>query len=342
MAAPDTFTVSPLVLARLGLPSVERLCERAGVAPSGALRTSEFFRLWSAAEEEIGDRDAGLRFGAEGIDRGYGFAAIVALHAPHFRSALAALDRYKRLTCPEVVEVEILGGEAKVRYRWLQATGQVPRLLVDTTMAALLELARRGTAGRVAPVRVELARRPMDRALLGRHFGCPVVFGAPHDAMVFESRALDAPFVTADGGAFARILGGLEARLGSGEGLSAFVGEVRVTIARQLSEGRQPSLAAVARRLAVSARTLQRRLDEGGTSFQVELAGVRRTTASRLLANTDLDPIAISLLLGFVEPNSFARAFRGWERTTPLRWRERHVTPSPAPGASMNNQGVSS
>ncbi len=325
MAAPDTFTVSPLVLARLGLSSIERLCERAGVAPGSALRTSEFFRLWSAVEEEIGDRDAGLRFGAEGIDRGYGVGAIVALHAPDFRSALAALGRYKRLTCPELVEVEVEGDEAKVRYRWLQATGQVPRLLVDTTMAALLELARRGAAGRVAPVRVELSRRPMDRALLYRHFGCPVVFAAPHDAMVFEKSALDASFVAADGGAFARLLEGLEARLGAGEGFSAVVGEVRVTIARQLSEGRQAHLAAVARRLAVSARTLQRRLDEGGTSFQAELAAVRRTTASRLLANTDLDPVAISLLLGFVEPNSFARAFRGWERTTPLRWRERHV-----------------
>lgn len=44
----------------------------------------------------------------------------------------------------------------------------------------------------------------------------------------------------------------------------------------------------------------------------------------RLLANTDLDPVAISMLLGFTEPNSFSRAFRVWERTTPLRWRERH------------------
>ncbi len=50
-----------------------------------------------------------------------------------------------------------------------------------------------------------------------------------------------------------------------------------------------------------------------------ERAGVRRTTASRLLANTELDTVAIAMLLGFMEPNSFARAFRAWERTTPLR-----------------------
>lgn len=328
MPGPDTFPVSPRVLAELGLPSIERVCERAGVAPSTALATSDFFRLWTAADEEMSDRGVGLRLGAGGIDGGYGVGAVVALHAPDFRRALAALGRYKRLTCPELVEVEVEGDEAIVRYRWLQATSEVPRLLVDTTMASLFELARRGTAGRVAPVRLELARRPMDRALLRRHFGCPVVFAAPHEAMVFDRSALDVPFVTADGGAFARLLEGLEERLSTGEGFSAVVGEVRVAIARQLSEGRRPSLAAVARRLTVSDRTLQRRLDECGTSFQQQLAGVRRTTASRLLANTELDPVAIAMLLGFVEPNSFARAFRAWERTTPLRWRERHARTS--------------
>jgi transcriptional regulator GlxA family with amidase domain len=53
---------------------------------------------------------------------------------------------------------------------------------------------------------------------------------------------------------------------------------------------------------------------------------VRRTTASRLLANTELDTVAIAMMIGFVEPNSFARAFRAWERTTPLRWRERQTS----------------
>ena len=144
--------------------------------------------------------------------------------------------------------------------------------------------------------------------------------------MVFDRAALDIPFLTADGGAFAHVLDGLEQRVRDGEGFSRLVGEVRVAIARQLSEGGRPSVAAVARRLKVSSRTLQRRLDESKTSFQQQLAGVRRTMASRLLAATELDTVAIAMLLGFVEPNSFARAFRGWERTTPMRWREREAS----------------
>lgn len=322
MSGPDTFAVSPRAFARAGVLSLEHLCERAGVAPSGTFRTDEFFRLWEAAEGVIRDRAAGLRLGAEGIDGGYGVASTVALHAPNFRRALAALARYKRLTCPEIVELEVAGDDAIVRYRWLQATREVPRLLVDTTTAALHALAWRGTAGRVQPVRLELARHPMDRVLLQRHFGCPIVFASQCDALVFERNALDVPFVTAGGGAFSRILSGLEERLRSGEGFPALIGDVRVAIARQFSEGRRASLAGVARRLAASTRTLQRRLDDSGTSFHEQLAMVRRTTSTRLLANTDLDPVAISMLLGFAEPNSFARSFRAWERTTPLRWRE--------------------
>ncbi|MBB4099354.1 AraC family transcriptional regulator [Sphingomonas kyeonggiensis] len=304
---------------------IERLCAHAGVAPSNAWVTSDFFRIWTAAEEEFQDPGAGIRFGDEGIARGYGVAAIVALHAPDFRSALAALSRYKSLTCPEFVEVEVKGGEAAVRYRWLQANGPVPRLLVDMTMASLRQLAWRGTGGKVTPIRLELTRRPSEEELLHRHFECPIVFGAASEAMVFDRAALDVPFLTADGGAFAHVLGDLEQRIRAGEGFPAFVGEVSVAIARQLSEGREPSVAAVAGRLNLSTRTLQRRLHELGTNFQEQLAGVRRTTAGRLLIATDLDAVAISMLVGFVEPNSFVRAFRRWERTTPTRWRAQRV-----------------
>ncbi len=316
MQGPDTFSPPPGVIAALGVP-IARLCERIGVKPSNAWLTSDFFALWAAADEALGDRSAGLRFGAEGIARGYGVASIVALHAPDFVRALGALSRYKRLTCPELVEVEIAAHEAIVRYRWLQATAAPPRLLVDTTMASLRELARRGAGGRVAPIRLELARRPGDHALLRRHFDCPIVFEAPYDAMVFDRAALDAPFGAADGGAFGHVFEGLEARISDGEGFSAIVGELRVAIARQLGEGHRPSLADVARRLRLSRRTLQRRLDDDETTFQQQLAEVRRLTACRLLANTELDPVAVWMLLGFEEPNSFTRAFRGWERTTP-------------------------
>jgi AraC-like DNA-binding protein len=72
----------------------------------------------------------------------------------------------------------------------------------------------------------------------------------------------------------------------------------------------------------MSSRTLQRRLEELGTSYQRLLDDVRRDTARRLLVDTDLDAGEVAFFLGFEELNSFTRAFHAWEGVTPSRWRE--------------------
>jgi AraC-like DNA-binding protein len=66
---------------------------------------------------------------------------------------------------------------------------------------------------------------------------------------------------------------------------------------------------------------MQRRLGELGTTYQELLDDVRRRSARRLLGHTDLEMGEIAFLLGFEEVNSFLRAFRGWEGTTPTKWR---------------------
>ena len=73
----------------------------------------------------------------------------------------------------------------------------------------------------------------------------------------------------------------------------------------------------VARRLAVSTRTLQRRLSEEGTSFQQELNGLRADLARHYLTNSRYSSAEISFLLGYSDPNSFIRAFHAWTGQTP-------------------------
>ena len=66
---------------------------------------------------------------------------------------------------------------------------------------------------------------------------------------------------------------------------------------------------------------MQRRLGELGTTYQDLLDGVRRQSARRLLADTDLGAGEVAFLLGFEEVNSFMCAFHTWEGITPARWR---------------------
>lgn len=312
-------------LADLGL-DVARILERAGVSrahlapPWGRVTTAEFFALWRAIEEIGGARDLGLRLGAEALPHRYNVATMAALHSPTLGEALQKLGKYKRLVCPEEVLVEVRRGEARLRFHWLLAEGDPPRLLVDATFASVLAMARRGAEKPITPVRVELARRRADAALLAGHFGCPIRFDAPVDLLVLPEASLAEPFVTHNADLLALLLPGLDAELDQRDRGRSLADEVRLALCRRMC-GERPSVDKVARDLRISPRTLQRRLEEAGTTYQRLLDEVRSRSARRLLARTDLDAGEVAFLLGFEEQNSFARAFQAWEGTTPARYR---------------------
>jgi len=74
--------------------------------------------------------------------------------------------------------------------------------------------------------------------------------------------------------------------------------------------------------LHISPRTLQRRLQESGSSFQRVLDEARHQMALYYLSNSVLELNEAAYLLSFEDPHSFGRAFRAWEGVPPARWRE--------------------
>jgi AraC-like DNA-binding protein len=84
-----------------------------------------------------------------------------------------------------------------------------------------------------------------------------------------------------------------------------------------LSEAGYPDLSAVAARLLTSPRTLKRRLQQAGSSFQVLLDEARRRDALRLLENPNLELRQIASALGYSDPPSFTRAFLRWTGERP-------------------------
>jgi AraC-like DNA-binding protein len=73
-------------------------------------------------------------------------------------------------------------------------------------------------------------------------------------------------------------------------------------------------------------RTLQRRLQDSGSSYQRLLNEARHQMARYYLSNSALELNEAAYLLGFEDPNSFGRAFRMWEGLPPSDWREIHRT----------------
>lgn len=103
---------------------------------------------------------------------------------------------------------------------------------------------------------------------------------------------------------------------------------VRAVLLEALPAG-SSSIDAVAQRLALSKRTLQRHLADESVGFQEVLSDVRQELARHYLRRTDISAGEISWLLGFQESNSFIRAFRSWTGTTPAAFRQGHAGSDP-------------
>jgi len=113
-----------------------------------------------------------------------------------------------------------------------------------------------------------------------------------------------------------------EAALASRPKTNDLVDQLRHLIEQTLKEG-EPNVERLARRLHLSARTLQRRLTEHKTSFQQVLDDVRYDLAVSYLKDDRLEVEQVAYLLGYGELRAFDRAFKRWSGLTPKEWRTR-------------------
>jgi AraC-like DNA-binding protein len=73
----------------------------------------------------------------------------------------------------------------------------------------------------------------------------------------------------------------------------------------------------------MSTRTVQRRLEELGTSYQDLVDDVRASLARTLLRDRAYSIVDVALELGYADLKSFYRAFRRWTGVPPGQWRAR-------------------
>lgn len=96
--------------------------------------------------------------------------------------------------------------------------------------------------------------------------------------------------------------------------------DVKVVLRRK--PGEFPGLEQVARELAMSSRTLHRKLGQHDLSFQDLLDDERRRVAEDLLSNTAMNIKQIGDQCGFAESQNFSQAFRRWTGMSPSEFRD--------------------
>ena len=144
------------------------------------------------------------------------------------------------------------------------------------------------------------------------------VAGGPYPVEVFETCAEALAWLDEDPG----LAAALDDLVHDACGSSALRARLRTVLMADLQEA--ATLSEAARALAISDRTLQRRLKQEGTTFAKELLQARLAEARRRIRDTDDPLVNIAIDTGFASQQHLSTAFKKATGEQPSVWRKRH------------------
>ncbi|NIB44982.1 AraC family transcriptional regulator [Pseudomaricurvus alkylphenolicus] len=156
---------------------------------------------------------------------------------------------------------------------------------------------------------------PEDTTVHRQVFGGQLVFDQPFCGLFYPAEALVWPIIKVwdekSPVAENNLLSIIEK--GSSDG---FMRRLRRSIVRALPSGKM-TIDTIANELAISRRTLQRRLSERNEVFANVVQELRSAMAVRLLTDKQIPVTEIAFMLGYANISSFSTAFKGWHGCSP-------------------------
>ncbi|MDH1010422.1 AraC family transcriptional regulator [Pseudomonas nicosulfuronedens] len=251
----------------------------------------------------------------------------ITMNCANLGEAMGRIIPYEKLVGDMgVSRLEPGADHIKLIWNCRHEAAQIRRHMVENVLASWLLYARwiADTNGSPQEVWFEHAQpEGTDVTEYEQLFGCPVRFEQPFSALLVPLQLLSYPLRQAD----ANLLRTLEehalalmAELDDDEPLPL---RVKNALRLLLKDG-LPRKERVAERFDMTVRTLQRHLQQAGTSYQQILDELRQELAEHYLVHSDLPIQDIAQYLGFTESRSFHRSFKGWTDQTPGEYRQQH------------------
>ncbi len=246
--------------------------------------------------------------------------------SPTLRDATRVFEWVRMLIDPRMqVTLHERDKEAQLVLEFVDR-GRVLKLqpyLAEATFACIVKFGRSliGEQGHFA--RISFCHpRPTYATECERFFDMPVAFEETHNSLHFPRKLLD----RALRGAYPELHQQAESLIGqrllrqTGKAdFSTQIDELLSARPQLLGQG----IEALAAALQLHPRTLQRRLQDEGSSYADRLAKMRFHLASEWLQHSDINIETISELLGFSDRRSFTHAFTRWSGMSPSAFRSK-------------------
>ena len=286
---------------------------------NATLSAVEYFQLWHGLDIATGKHEAALLLGEYCSAESFDAPVFAALCCPDLNTAAQRLSEYKPLIGPMTLDVNIGTQITRLSLGCAVSGLELPKSLCLFEAVFFTKLVRIATRKHICPRTVTVPELPDDVEAFEKFLGCNVNVG---DEIIICFSAQDAQqaFLTCSGSMWDFFEEKLNQKLVDLKLHSNTTDRVKAVLIEALPSGNS-SLDFVAQKLAMSRRTLQRKLTDEAESFQSILIMVREELAQHYLERSNMSLAEISYLLGFKEPNSFIRAFNDWKGVSPSSYR---------------------
>ena len=251
-----------------------------------------------------------------------GLIGYLSLSCDTLGEALVKFERYQRLLYEGNQAGAHSDGEL-MTFSWPYDYGYSTKESDETLISSLATFIRMLVEDdQLSPLKVGFVhKQPEDLSPYKELLRCDLEFESENTYVTFPISFLQRKIVKAD-----PVLAGLLDQQAANlmEGLpdhDLFEQEFYRHLLRAMQDG-NPTIEAVAKSMATSARTLHRRLEERGGKFKERLTGTREQLALQYLKEKHLTHAEIALLLGYSEQSAFSRAFKQWTGKTPLMFQK--------------------
>jgi AraC-like DNA-binding protein len=306
-----------VILAKVGLtPEVAR-------DPAVRLAARTQIKLLELAAEEVRDEWLGFHLAHSFDLREIGLVYYVMASSDQLADALQNAERYSQINNEGVrLRFHMQGGTAVIALDYVNVDRDTDKHHIEFWLVTLVRICRQVTSARLVPSRLQAKHiRNGTPAELRTFFGIDIEFGAKSDEIWFQQPIVLLPVMGRDERLNELLRGYAEEALARKSPARLTVRSKAEDILSKLLPHRRATVPEVARRLAMSPRTLSRKLAEEGTSFAEILTQLRAALAKRYLHDRTLPVSEIAWLLGYREVSSLTHAFRRWTGTTPQRFR---------------------
>jgi len=243
------------------------------------------------------------------------------LCANNGRECFERLSAYKRLIGPFVLNVTVLEKVLRLEFTFDdELKTPLPRFTGITESLFIVNIIRAGTGKQIIPLKVESPYAYSKRIV--EHIGVEPV-KSDKNTISFKLADVEEPYITENNIMWHYLEPELKKRKEEMETDNSFAAKVR-TILFELIPSGKGNIETVAREMALSPRTLQRKLSEDGTTFIQQLNHTRELMARHYLLNDNITSEEVAYLIGYCDVYAFMRAFRQWTGVTIGQYREKH------------------